>query len=119
MLQGVNLLATNVILWRGCVWSECVSPVETGDHNLAPRAKQGYREILVTHYGAAELCSVHSLGARHEALWRIKPHLLSTNKLQDRLGDNINKAQRFYLKQKGHYLYKTLYSNTLMILRCG
>ena len=48
-----------------------------------------------------------------------KPEPLSMEELRNRLGDNINKAQRYYLKQKGHDLYKIPYSDTLMILHWG
>ena len=48
-----------------------------------------------------------------------KPEPLSMEELRGRLGNNINKAQRYYLKQKGHDLYKIQYSDTLMILHCG
>ena len=33
------------------------------------------------------------------------PNPFSMEELRNRLGDNINKAQRYYLKQKGHDLY--------------
>ena len=99
-------MATKIILWRRCVWSKHFAPVETGDRNIAPRTKQEYQEIPPTGYGTAELRSVYPMGTRNEAAGKENPKLLSTDKLQDRLGDNISKKQHYYLKQKGHDLYK-------------
>ena len=65
MLQRGNLSATNIILWRRCVWSKRFASVETGDHNTAPRTEQGYREIPPTGYRVTELCSVYPLGTKN------------------------------------------------------